>query len=87
MKVTEVMFSGVAAKQYAYFFSKENNVDLKISTETKEGICFVTVHHEGVRVDLLLSFMYKMGELQEALRNDRELMLPVDKYPLPPKED
>ncbi len=87
MKVTEIMFSGLAAKQYTYFFNKENNTTIKISTESKEGITFVTIDFSDTHIDLALSFMYKIGEIQEGLRIDRELLLPIGKYPLPSKEE
>ena len=87
MKVTEIMFSGLAAKQYTHFFNQENGTNLKVSTEINEGICFVTIDFENTTIDLMVKFMYRMGELQEGLRNDRELMLPIRKYPLPPEID
>ncbi|MBO0590852.1 hypothetical protein I2486_05470 [Cellulophaga sp. E16_2] len=87
MKVTEIMFSGLAAKQYAHFFNKENDTAIKIATESKEGISFVTIDFSDTPIDLALSFMYKIGELQEGLRTDKELLLPIGQYPLPPKED
>ncbi|TPN89227.1 hypothetical protein [Aquimarina algicola] len=87
MKITEIMFSGLAAKQYAYFFNRENNTTIKISTESKEGISFVTIDFSDTHIDLALSFMYKIGELQEGLRTGRELLLPIGQYPLPPKEE
>jgi hypothetical protein len=87
MKVTEIMFSGLAAKQYTYFFNQENGTNLKVSTETREGICFVTIDFENSSIELMVKFMYRMGELQEGLRNDRELMLPIGKYPFPPDTD
>jgi hypothetical protein len=84
MKITEIMFSGLAAKQYAHFFNQNNGINLNLSTIIKEGICFVTIDFGNTSIELIAQFMYRMGEIQEGLRNDRELMLPIEKYPLPP---
>ena len=85
--MTEIMFSGLAAKQYAYFFNKENGTNLKITIESKEGITFVTIDFGNTTIDLMMKFIYKMGELQEGLRSERELLLPIGKYPLPRKDE
>ena len=86
MKITEIMFSGLAARQYVNFFNDKNNLEIEVYLENKEGISFVTVDFKQTSIEKALSFMYKLGELQEELRNEGELMLPIEKYPLSDKK-
>ncbi|GAA3523321.1 hypothetical protein GCM10022393_42700 [Aquimarina addita] len=86
MKVTEVMYANLAAKQYTYKFNQTYNTKVKIFLETKEGTPFVTIDFNDTPINLVFKFGYELGEIQERLTSESELMLPIDQYPLPPKE-
>jgi hypothetical protein len=87
MKITEVMYANLAAKQYAHKFNQVYNTQIKVFLETKEGTPFVTIDFEDTPKNLIFKFGYELGEIQERLTSENELMLPTNQYPLPPEAD
>jgi hypothetical protein len=84
MKITEVMYANLAAKQFAHKFNQIYNTQVKVFLETKEGTPFVTIDFGDTPENLIFKFGYELGEIQERLTSKNELMLPIDQYPLPP---
>ena len=87
MKITEIMYSGIAVRQLVYSFNREFFTDISTSIEMKEGNSFVTIDFGNVSKELIFKFSFKLGKTQKLLMKTREFMLPIEKYPLPPKED
>jgi len=87
MKITEVMYSGIAVKQLAYSFNKEYFTDITIGIEMKEGNSFVTIDFGEMSKEMIFKFSFKLGKTQKHLMKTREFMLPIKQYPLPPKKE
>ena len=87
MKVTEIMYSGMAVRQLAYSFNKEFFTDIAISVEMKNGNSFVTIDFGSTSKKLIFKFSFELGKTQKHLMKTREFMLPIEQFPLPPKKN
>ncbi|WP_010523145.1 hypothetical protein [Aquimarina agarivorans] len=87
MKVTEIMYSGIAVRQLVYSFNKEFSTEIFTSIEMKEGNSFVTIDFGNTSKELIFKFSFKLGKTQKLLMKTREFMLPIGQYPLPPEEN
>lgn len=86
MKVTQVMFSGLAARQFTYKFNLEHATSIVVEEEFKEGVPFITFDLQDMPSDMVFKFAYTLGRLQKRLADDDELFLPTDQYPMPPRD-
>lgn len=87
MKITEIVYSGIAVRQLAYSFNKAHGTNISISLEMKEGNSFVTIDFGDLSKEMIFGFTYKLGMTQKHLMITKDFILPITQYPMPPSEE
>lgn len=87
MKVTKIMYSGIAVKQLAFSFNEKHGTNISVDIDMREGNSFVTIGFGEISEEMIFEFSFELGKTQKLLMTTKEFMLPLGKYPLPPETD
>lgn len=87
MKLEQMVYAPMAAKQFTHRFNIENGTKISTSSDVRDGTPFVLFNFRDTSPELVFKYAYRLGNIQTYLENKREALLSVVDYPMPKKGD